>query len=218
MKNRQSGIECIKVLAILMIVISHVAQTIINKPVYLPSLSSALLITETATNSLSNLALVLFTYLGYLGVDIFVIASSWYLCDNSNVSLKKIIRMLMDVFVISIMFLVIYLLTYHTLPLSLVVKSCMPTFFFNNWFITCYLLFYAVHPLLNMILQNISQEQHKRLCFALIILYVICNFLLSGKFYSNEFVDFILMYFCTAYIKKFSGGGYTCRLLENFYM
>lgn len=203
MKKRESGLELVKIWAIFIIIISHVAQTMINSPVYQENLSEYLLITKGATDSFIKFILICFTYFGYFGVDIFVESSSWYLCEKDEVSIKKISQMIINVLFVSLMFLFVYICNRERIALELVLKSILPIFFFNNWFVSCYLLLYILHPVFNIILRNISRKQHSILCAGLIILYVFCNLFFTNKFYSNEFVDCILIYFCVAYVKKY---------------
>ena len=97
---RNSSIELLKIVAIFLIAISHVSQTLIDKNAYVPW--DDYLIPTTATTDISNLIVLIFHYFGPFGNSIFFICSAWFLIDNDKVSGRKILKMILDVWAISV--------------------------------------------------------------------------------------------------------------------
>lgn len=76
MKNltdRRSGVELLKIIAIFLIVISHVTQSLENE-----SLQSGIIHLGQATTDIQILILTLLRQAGALGNNIFFISSAWF--------------------------------------------------------------------------------------------------------------------------------------------
>lgn len=100
-KERESGIELYKVIAIFLIVLSHVIQTL-TEPNYVLGIGEGTFINiATATTDLDVLLLALFRICGALGNNMFFICSAWFLVNSKKMSLKKVIRMILDVWIIN---------------------------------------------------------------------------------------------------------------------
>lgn len=104
-KQRQSGIELLKIIAMFGIVFFHclVELKLDNSP-FLQYVD----FTE-ATKDISVFVLQILFYLGTLGNLIFLISSSWFLVDSKNFKFNKIAAIVFDVYVISVTFLLIFL-------------------------------------------------------------------------------------------------------------
>ena len=150
-ETRESGIELLKIIAVFLIVISHVCQSVGQKPTQLTELYPKLISLGTATENIQYLILAFFRHFGALGNHIFIACSFWFLSSSVKVKWNKVITILGDIWVISIIFLSIYAYLGEPLSKSLIIKSLFPTLYANNWFATCYILIYIIHPYLNHI-------------------------------------------------------------------
>ena len=101
---RDSGIELLKIIAIGLIVIGHVIQTLRSKNEFV-SYSDYIVECEYATTNIKVLLLILMSHFGALGNWLFFTASAWFLLDSTKVSKKKMMEMLVDIWVISIVIL-----------------------------------------------------------------------------------------------------------------
>ncbi len=88
---RESGIELLKIFGILLVVLSHVVQTLGN---YVNI--------NYASKSPTILALGVIRLSGNLGNIIFFFCSAWFLVDSKETNTQKVMRMLADIFVISV--------------------------------------------------------------------------------------------------------------------
>ncbi len=156
--TRRSGIELLKIAAILLIVISHITQTM-NAPNPDIAYSGYLIDLDSATRSLQTFVLILFRHFGVLGNTVFFICSAWFLLESDKFRKKKWFFMLSEIWFVSVVILCISeMITRGALPFSIVIKSLFPTAFNNNRYLTRYLLFYPIHPALNPVIGKMSQK------------------------------------------------------------
>lgn len=195
---RNSGIELLKIIAIALIVIFHVTQTLSNNSdLFGFSLT-------TATTDISTFILILFKYFGSLGNIIFFVCSAWFLLESSKFNKRKWFFMLIEIWVVSVVIMLISLVIRHgNISFKLIIKSLFPTLFSNNWYLTCYLLFYPIHPFLNRIIKKMDKKQLFRASAALFVLYCCIHFIIDSAFFSSELIIWITIYFVMAYIKKY---------------
>ena len=203
-KERESGIELYKVIAIFLIVLSHVIQTL-TEPNYVLGIGEGTFINiATATTDLNILLLAFFRICGALGNNMFFICSAWFLVNSKKMSLKKVIHMILDVWIINmIVFFGLHAIGVQ-LQISDTVKIFFPTTFANNWYITCYLLFYMIHPFLNRMIEQLSINEHLALTSFLFVIYFIVPVLPLEEinlFFANEFVIFLATYVIVSFIE-----------------
>lgn len=203
-KERESGIELYKVIAIFLIVLSHVIQTL-TEPNYVLGIGEGTFINiATATTDLNVLLLALFRICGALGNNMFFICSAWFLVNSKKMSLKKVIHMILDVWIINmIVFWGLHAIGIQ-FQLSDTVRTFFPTTFANNWYITCYLLFYLIYPFLNRMLEQLNISEHFALTSFLFMIYFIIPVLPLEEinlFFANELVIFLATYVIVSFIK-----------------
>lgn len=202
-KNRQSGLECLKLFAIAIIILSHIVQCMTqptefagNQP-YLFSISSP-------SKSVSVFTLALFFHLGSLGNDIFFISSAWFLLESRTWKKEKWMRLFLQTWVISVLCLLAVLLIRHgQVPGKLILHSILPNLFTNTWYITAYLLFYPLAPLLNVLIANMDRRRHFQLAAVMTWLYLICEFIVKGAFFSSKIIQWVAIYLLLSYLKKY---------------
>lgn len=197
---RDSGIELLKVIAILLIVISHVVQTLSSENPLI-GYSDYILDLSCATKEMQLVILMIMRHFGALGNSIFFICSAWFLLDRKTVSVKKITEIMMDVWAISVLILAAVQIFMGRISVPLIVKSLLPTTFSNNWYLTCYILFYAVHTSLNKIIWGMTQKQLLKAASVLAFLYIGCDFVKENLFFPSFLILWGAIYFVIAYIK-----------------
>ena len=202
-KPRESGIELLKIFALLFIVISHIAQTVTTShefiwyPEYVFNI-------ETASFNLNAIGVLLCRHLGSLGNHIFFIASFWFLCENpKGVKTEKIACFVIDVWVISVLMLIGISVFCGPVPAKLLIKSIFPTLFSNNWFITCYIIIFALHPVLNRVISSLEHRDLLLFCIIVVSMYFVFGMISSGFFFSSPIIVFVSLYFVVAYVKKY---------------
>ena len=85
-QTRNTGIDCLKVIAILLVVISHVTQTLCEPSAYVASMDYIVPL-ENSTTNFSYLVLTLLRHTGMLGNDIAQFLSGLFdfLCRDDDV-------------------------------------------------------------------------------------------------------------------------------------
>lgn len=214
LKMRNAGIDLLKIVAILLIIISHIVQTLCTIPI-IPIEGTYLINLENSTNDVSILILGLLRGAGALGNNIFFACSVYFLIDSKRVKKEKIISLLSDVWFISIIiFSTFYivvkiitppqfiLLSEAPIPFSVVIQQFLPSLFANNWYISCYIIFYPTHVILNKIIDSFEQRQLLSVSLILFIIYVVLNFLHSFLF-PSLLILWLTIYFVVAYLKRY---------------
>ena len=180
-----------------MIIISHFIQTFAETN----DISSS-------TNSLQIFLLALFQHFGNIGNNIFFICSAWFLLDAQKSNKKKLFQLLINVWVISFIILIIFILAGNVrLRTNEIIKCLLPTTFSNNWYITCYILFSLLFPILNYVLDKLTQKE----LLSLLLVSGFLNYVVhplfkewgGGYFYFNQLIVWTLLYMLLGYYKRY---------------
>ena len=168
--KRNSSIELIKIIAMILIVINHVTRSIQPAQFYADNGQNIAL--TASPQNIQEFILNIFCYFGPLGNSIFLICSIWFLLESSTVNQEKVKRLIIDTWVISVIICVVFLILGHVnMPEIYIIKSLFPIICCNNWYITCYLLLYLIHPLLNMLIDRVERKKLFGLSIGLFIAY-----------------------------------------------
>ena len=192
--TRQSGIELLKIIAMIGIVFSHSMPC--RERLFLGTSFTGFINIYTPAHSLQKFIIILFRDLGQLCNIIFVISSAWFLTKSTKVKKEKVSNMILTT-------LVLFYILGVSVSKSQLIRLLFPVSFKIYWFIQCYLLMYIIHPLLNKIIDNLNQKSHLRYNIIFIILYMIIDFVFKDLYYNTRLVGFIGIYFVTAYFKKY---------------
>ncbi len=201
-QERQSGIELLKLTAMLVIVLSHVIQSIGQRSADYPIYNSMIIDLTEVTKNPQHVIMALLWSMVMWGVNVFFVASAWFLCKREKPDFRKPLQLAADVWVVSVIFLAVYLISGMPVSGKLTVKSLFPNIFSNNWFITCYLLVYLLHPVLNTICEHIDRKTHLITVIAGLIYCVITTVSEDLLFYSKLIVA-VIVYLTVVYVRKY---------------
>ena len=179
-----------------LIVLAHITQTASDLP-------SVPIDVATASHQLSHFMLSMFYMFGAWGNTIFFIISAWFLLESKEVKVKKLIYLILEVWVLSVLILGCLLPFFNRPPLPIIIKCFFPTLFANNWFVTCYILFYPTHTILNSIIHRIPKRKLLQISFVMFFLYVFCNTFGHKLFFPSMLIFWIAIYFTMGYIKLY---------------
>lgn len=210
-KERQSGIELLKIIAIFLIVVSHVSQSLFVDGMSTIGVNDYYIDLSLPTLSLLRFLLSLSRYGGTLGNTLFIGCTCWFLWGQKKWKFKKLIQMYLNTYIISMIFLLITSLAfgYSNLDKTMVFHSFLPVFFKNNWYITFYLMFCLIYPLINLILEKIGRIPHLVIAIALFTYSFIFAFSFD-QIGSDKLVTWIAIYLVISYFRV-----YRPNLLEN---
>lgn len=143
---------------------------------------------------------------GGFGVDVFMLISGYFLIENSTLLIKpkKVIKLWGQIFLYSVtLYFVAFLLRKgSTAPLGLV-KAVFPITFDQWWFASTYFVLYLLHPYLNRALRSFSKKEYQRLLVLLVLIWSIIPTFTTTAFQSNPLLEFVLFYAIAGYIRLF---------------
>lgn len=203
--GRSSSIELLRIVAMFAIVACHVSVAIMQVPMvsgggYPSALDLSYRLDFSAASADPALwVLVLLETLGQWGNTVFVICTAWFLCRSGRMRFNKVVKMILDVFVVSVVILAIAVLVGLRPGFKDVVKCFFPTIFANNWFITCYLMLYALHPALNRLLGMLGKRGHAALTIVLACLYMLLPAVRDGLLCKTPFLVMLTLYVVVAF-------------------
>jgi len=200
---RESGIELLKVFAIILIVISHVVQTVGQGNEFV-SFQDYVISLGNAIKSTQILIMNVLRYMGALGNTIFFVCSAWFLVGREKNGTQKAFSLLIDIWVVSVIFFaVVFCVRQGNLPIKIIIKQLLPTTFANNWYMTCYIIFLLAYPLLNLIIKQVNQKQLLRAIIVMSFLWIFADFVLGGLFFPSAILLWSTIYFIIAYTKLY---------------
>ena len=202
-KPRQSGIELVKILAIFLVVLSHVTQTLFTPQGLWGYAGGAFWDLDAPAADWQHFALLLCMDAGVIGNGIFFLASAWFLCGSSQVKPEKFLRMELNVWSVSVLVLLGFLAAGLRPGLTTIIPCCFPTLFSTNWYITCYLMLYLVHPYCNRLIYNLSKRDLLGLTAGLVFCYVFLGTLSPGMLFSSQLIVFLTLYFMVACLRQY---------------
>lgn len=201
-KVRLSGIELLKIFAVILIIFSH------TTPSYAAPSAEYFVDQNFASGNIQYILLSYFKYFGQIGNAIFIFCSAYFLIDSKTVKAKKIAYIIVDTFVISIIYLCGFLAGGYKLSASTIALQFIPITSRFNWFIGCYIIMYVAHPLFNKIIHGTSK---RNLLLFNLFLFAIYNVLefgggdLLNMYYYTHLVGFVCLYFFAGFIKLHMG-------------
>ena len=198
-KERNSSIELLKIVAIILIILSH------SLPFYyIDTTHISFIDINIASLSSEKMLMVFIRFMGQIGNAIFIICTAYYLLESKKVKLKKIINMILDTTIIVLLFWLFTSRIGITFKKDVKIYSLFPTIYGEQvWFVECYLLLYLIHPLLNIIIRSLKKRELLLVNVTMILMYSVINMFYDKTFYWNELISFIELYFIVAYIKKY---------------
>lgn len=201
--QRNSSIELLKIIAMFLIVISHVAQTLGSPHPELNYPSECFFDSMHTARDIQHFLILVFRHFGTFGNNLFFICSAWFLCGSAKNRTQRIFQILTDVWLLSVLSLAVAFAAGLKLPPKEIVKLLFPTSFSLNWYTTCYVCFLFAFPLLNIIIENLSRENLLKVVAVLFVVYCGFNCISTRFFYYTDLMFFITVYFFVSYCKKY---------------
>lgn len=186
---RNSNLELYRIIVMIMIIAHHY---VVNSG--LPDLINNNLVTD------NSLFFSVFGSFGKTGINCFVLITGYFMC-RKEISLRKWLKLLICILTYSLLFGV------FLLGLSYLSEMDMPSpityryGFISTSFVYSYLLFYLFIPVLNILIKNIDQTQHKRLLVLLVFVFVCCSFIERGGLHYVAW--FSVLYMIGSYLRNY---------------
>ena len=195
--KRESTIEILRILSMLMILIQHI---VVNNRDFL----------YTQEISIKKIAFLFPGSFGNIGVGIFFIITAWFLSMDNTSSLKKsfsrIWALEREVLFYSLFLCIIsFIFLRSDLSPATIFKSILPTMSGLWWYITAYVITLIFMPFLTKALKLLGRDMHRKLCITILIMWGLCYgvapFLgLWGRLGLNA-VELIFLYILISYYR-----------------
>lgn len=195
-KVRNSSIELLRIIATILIIISHFSVHGIGYNVDILTLKPCF-----------NKFLIQNAQIGFLSVDIFVIITG-YFSVKSKLKIEKIIRLILQVLFYSISIYAIFL------ALGIVdfskyefYKAIFPTMLNQYWFFSSYILISLLSPFINRYLNNENRRNH--LLLIIVLLFVFRFVAVFGDYFTMYpqlrygSMDVFICYLIGAYLRLY---------------
>ena len=189
--RRDSSLELLRIIAILLIIGCHFAQyggfTFSHENITFNRLWQQLLFLG-----------------GQKGNDMFILMSGYFLISSQKVKPIKVVRMVSELVFYTILISALASISGlqdFSLVSILRTSGFHKTSGFNWWFVRTYIALYLIHPYLNIFLSRLSQGEYKQFLKAVFILWGLIPMLTRFPFAGSMLVDFVCVYSVGAYIK-----------------
>lgn len=198
-RKRISSIELLRIISMIMICSCHVIAELTNTN-YIPFNDFVVDWSAPGGGDLNHVVLSIIHQWGLLGNTIFFICSSWFLLEDNKVKINRVITLIIDIEVISGLFLVVYLIVAgDDASLVLGIKMLFPHTFRLFWYLTAYIILYLIHGHLNNMIRYMSKRKMKVIAIVCTI-YIVYSYF-TKWYFSNVIISWILLYFLIGYIK-----------------
>lgn len=196
MKERNKGIDILRILSMYMVVILHIL-----------SRGSGLLTNLTPPGSVAwNLAWFL-EIACYCAVNCFILITGYLMIDRPA-KLSSLVTLWLEVFFYSVGIMLLFLIMdRESITLIVLIKSFFPTIGQQYWYFTAYFAMFLLLPFNNLLLRQLDKKQYTILIAVLVGLFSVLNTcslddcFKIGNGYS--FVWLLIVYAIGGYIKRF---------------
>jgi len=204
--ERNSGIELLRIIAIMGVVILHYNNS--------ASGGGFRYVKEGSINQYY----LFFTENLFIGaVDLFILISAYFLCTTKKRRIIKVVELNIQVIVFRIAgYLLSSLMGGNALSIKALIGFALPV----NYFVILYSVLYIVSPYINVLIENISKKDFKKLIIIVVLIFSVwtikVDFLVSfkgeffnglstvgmnGSQYGYSIVNFVMIYMVGAYLR-----------------
>lgn len=218
-KVRDSNIELLRILSMLGVVFLHYCNA---------EMGQGFKFVEDG--SINQLILYLLQNICICAVNLFVLISGYFLCNTQQRSFIKVLELIFQVIFFNEFF---YLFLVAIGRIGFTFNSFISNLFPSNYYVILYVTLYIISPYFNLIIIKLKEKQLNKLLLTLIILFSVYTILLDiinnvfglsiiglstvssiGSQSGYTIVNFVVMYFVGAYIKKNNSNYKTKNILS----
>lgn len=187
---RQSNMELLRIVAMLLVLAVHVNFFSIGKPSQ----------HEIANNPISSFVRIEFEALSIVCVNLFVLISGYF---GIKLKLKSICNFLFQLFFVWILIYILVIVTgYNTFTFWSLLTIIIPGWQ-NGWFIASYLMLLLFSPLLNYFANNSNRKEFKLFLFFFFLIQTTLGWIYPfWNMFNNGYtvISFIGLYLLARYI------------------
>lgn len=187
-KGRESAIELLRIISMLLIILHHFA------------LHSNF---EFGNNHLNEFIVQILSMGGKLGVNVFVFISGYFFV-TSKFKVKKALKIVFEVFFWSVVCMAfVYGFGFAAPSPLMTFKSFFPLIYEIYWFASAYVFMYLLSPFINVFINKATKKQLKTLLILLFAAWCVIGTIMNSSFEKNDLGWFIFLYLVAAYIRLY---------------
>lgn len=194
MKERQQNFELLRIIAMFMIVVSHVITHYIME-------------VELEVTDLNSFLLILLRAIIYICVNVYIIITGYFSINSKQLKIKKIINVAMLPGFISAILITI-LMVFGAIDFNIwrILGKLFATFRGEYWFISNYFALYLFIPFLNKIIHTMNKKEYQHFLFLSALVGVVWPFFVINQQIISinsgfSLIFFTYLYFVGAYIR-----------------
>ncbi|MBQ7576896.1 MAG: acyltransferase [Synergistaceae bacterium] len=192
--QRNSALELLRIVAMLMIVSCHVGQMFF----YYFSMQFRLPFNISTINTLWGQFI---TMGGALGNDIFILISGYFLAKSHEAKPMRLLNLWLRIFFYSVTFFLIFTISgLEPFSIKTMLQCILPVVKNQWWFMTAYFVIYIFHPYINIFLRAMSHDEYKKFLITLVLCWCIIPTVFKS-YYQERFVTLVCLYFIAGYIR-----------------
>ena len=191
-KERASNIELYRIVLMLLIVAHHyVVNSGIQNLLY------------EQPFKIQSIFLFIFGAWGKIGINCFILITGYYMC-KSNITVKKFLKLLLEVEFYKIVIYLIFVTTgYENISIKGVYQAIWPFTSIASNFTGCFLAFYLFIPYINILINNLKEKQHLMLIGLVIFIYSILGNIPFINIVMNYITLYFIIYLIGSYIRMY---------------
>ncbi|MBQ8732308.1 MAG: acyltransferase [Oscillospiraceae bacterium] len=190
-KLRQSNIELLRIVAMLLIVGHH--------------FSVHGEFDFGTTLSVNRFWIQFLSIGGKLGVNLFVLISGYFLSGQGGFRPQRLLKLHAPVYFYSILFFCIFFFCGWEYSTNQYLKSFFPILFREWWFASVYFVLFLFSPFLNRFLEQLSRREHRILLAVMAVCWSLVPTLTGRMLESNDLIWFGFLYCLAAYLRRYGG-------------
>ena len=197
MKERNSNIELLRIVLMIMIICLHYMNG---------SMGGAL--KYTLEGSINYYLIRFLESLFIMAVNGFVLITGFYMINKKQININNIIRLIMEMTIYNIIIYAVFAISGHAnISIKQIIKEFVPLIFNNGYlFFKIYICLYLLIPFINLFLIKLTKEYYIKLLSIMFVLFSVWDSIIPNKIITDNgygIVNFIFLYFIGAYLNLY---------------
>ncbi len=190
-KERQSNIELLRIISMVLIVAHHFSV-------------HGGFVFDTTTVTLNECWLMLLQMGGKIGVDVFILISGYFLVNSDKANIKKIVMLALQILTYSLLTYVIGIIfKIEPFNKAVLLKHLFPITRGLWWFPTAYVVVYLFSPYINKAIKSLTKKEFQNMMILSFIIWSVLPTIIKDNPFSNTIIWFIFVYIIGAYIRLY---------------
>lgn len=190
-KMRNSNIELLRIIAIILVVFSHFCYH--GAGHILPNMEFGI----------NRFILEAFT-LGNIGIVLFMLITGYFLIDSNKLNIEKILKLILQVLFYSVLiYIMLVLLNFESFSIKNMIHSLLPITYKGYWFFTAYIILYLFHPYINKFLNGLKRKEYLNYIILMFAIFSVLATITRSNYYGSELILFLMFYSIGGYLNKY---------------